>query len=82
MVFFKELNRLRRSAISVGFSELLTCVGAALERECASLPSNSPPECSLQLAHAAAALREPRTALDIKHSLQPLPANFSVSMPH
>ncbi|CAG5017763.1 unnamed protein product [Parnassius apollo] len=80
---YKELNRLRRAAISLGFSELLTCVGSALERECASLPSSAPPECALQLAHAAAALRDPRTALDIKHTLQPLATNFTVtSMSH
>lgn len=73
---YKELNRLRRSAISLGFSELLTSVGAALERECASLPNGSPAECAIQLAHAAAALRDVRTALDIKHTLQPLSHNF------
>ncbi|KAI5634756.1 transmembrane and TPR repeat-containing protein 4 [Phthorimaea operculella] len=75
----RELNRLRRAAISLGFSELLTCVGSALERECQSLPSTAPPECALQLAHAAAALRDPRTALDIKHTLQPLAANFTMT---
>ncbi|XP_072935965.1 integrator complex subunit 14 [Epargyreus clarus] len=80
---YKELNRLRRVAISLGFSELLTCVGSALERECTTLPSSAPPECALQLAHAAAALRDPRTALDIKHTLQPLATNFTVtSMSH
>ncbi|KAI8429932.1 hypothetical protein MSG28_000401 [Choristoneura fumiferana] len=79
----KELNRVRRAAISLGFSELVACVGAALERECAALPASAPPECSLQLAHAAAALRDPRTALDVKHTLQPLGPNFTVaSMPH
>ncbi|CAK1548511.1 unnamed protein product [Leptosia nina] len=80
---YKELNRLRRAAISLGFSELLTCVGSALERECAALGGSAPPECSLQLAHAAAALRDPRTALDIKHTLQPLAPEFTVaSMSH
>ncbi|CAH0405992.1 unnamed protein product [Chilo suppressalis] len=80
---YKELNRLRRAAISLGFSELLSCVGSALERECAALPSSAPPECALQLAHAAAALRDPRTVLDIKHTLQPLATNFTVtSMSH
>ncbi|XP_073944587.1 integrator complex subunit 14 [Choristoneura fumiferana] len=80
---YKELNRVRRAAISLGFSELVACVGAALERECAALPASAPPECSLQLAHAAAALRDPRTALDVKHTLQPLGPNFTVaSMPH
>ncbi|XP_048006221.1 integrator complex subunit 14 [Leguminivora glycinivorella] len=80
---YKELNRLRRAAITLGFSELLACVGAALERECAALPAGAPPECALQLAHAAAALRDPRTALDVKHHLQPLASNFTVtSMPH
>ncbi|XP_053601555.1 integrator complex subunit 14 [Plodia interpunctella] len=76
---YKELNRLRRGAISLGFSELLSCVGGALERECAALPASAPPECALQLAHAAAALRDPRTALDIKHVVQPLAANFTVT---
>ncbi|XP_022115425.2 integrator complex subunit 14 [Pieris rapae] len=76
---YKELNRLRRAAISLGFSELLTSVAAALERECASLGGSAPPECALQLAHAAAALRDPRTALDIKHTLQPVATEFTVS---
>lgn len=80
---YKELNRLRRAAISLGFSELLNAIGSALERECAALPQNSPPECALQLAHAARALQDPRTALDIKHTLQPLGSNFNVnSMTH
>lgn len=80
---YKELNRLRRSAISLGFSELLTCVSTALERECSALPSNAPPECALQLAHAIAALRDPRTAFDIKHTLQPIAANITLtSMSH
>ncbi|KAG7301187.1 hypothetical protein JYU34_014035 [Plutella xylostella] len=74
---YKELNRLRRAAISLGFSELLTCVGAALERECASLPPGASQECSIQLAHAANALRDPRTALDIKHTLTPPGTGFS-----
>lgn len=79
----QELNRVRRVAISLGFSELVACVGAALERERAALPAGAPPECALQLAHAAAALRDPRTALDVKHTLQPLAPNFAVaSMPH
>lgn len=69
---FKELNRLRRAAISLGFSELLTAIGNALERECTALPPTAPSECALQLAHAANALRDPRTALDIKHTLTPL----------
>ncbi|CAB3248431.1 unnamed protein product [Arctia plantaginis] len=76
---YKELNRLRRAAISLGFSELLNAVGTALERECAALPQTAPPECALQLAHAARALQDPRTALDIKHTLQPLGTNFSVT---
>ncbi|GBP36254.1 Integrator complex subunit 14 [Eumeta japonica] len=76
---YKELNRLRRAAISLGFTELLACVGAALERECAALPANAPAECSLQLAHAAAALRDPRAALDAKYTVQPLTTNFGQS---
>ncbi|XP_075982470.1 integrator complex subunit 14 [Anticarsia gemmatalis] len=76
---YKELNRLRRAAISLGFSELLNAVGSALERECAALPQNAPSECALQLAHAARALQDPRTALDIKHTLQPLGANYNVT---
>lgn len=72
MFTFQELNRLRRAAISLGFSELLTCVGGALERECAG--AGAAPECALQLSHAAAALRDPRTMLDIKHTLAPLAA--------
>lgn len=81
-MYLQELNRLRRAAISLGFSELVSSVGAALERERSALPAGAAPECALQLAHAAAALRDPRTALDIKHTLQPLAANFTVTLPH
>ncbi|XP_026727391.1 integrator complex subunit 14 isoform X1 [Trichoplusia ni] len=79
---FKELNRLRRAAISLGFSELLTAIGNALERECTALPPSAPSECALQLAHAANALRDPRTALDIKHTLTPLGPNYNASISH
>jgi hypothetical protein len=41
--FFKELNRLKRAALALGFTELLEGMAAIFERECSLLPSSAHP---------------------------------------
>lgn len=73
--FYKELNRIRKAALSIGFYELLDGVASIFEKECAILPGTAHPECAMQLAHAALELRKPQayepeynvTSLSSKH---------------
>jgi hypothetical protein len=41
--FYKELNRLKRAALALGFHELLEGVAAIFERECVILPGSAHP---------------------------------------
>ncbi|ELU02608.1 hypothetical protein CAPTEDRAFT_229105 [Capitella teleta] len=50
--FYKELNRVRRAALSFGFYELLESAAQLLERECTQLPGNAHPDAAFQLTHA------------------------------
>ena len=36
--FYKELNRIRKAALSIGFYELMDGVASVFEKECAILP--------------------------------------------
>ncbi|CAG2223853.1 Integrator complex subunit 14 [Mytilus edulis] len=74
--FYKELNRLRRAALSFGFHDLLDAMGTMLDRECQMLPGSAHPDASMQLAHAANALRSDK-ATDFTQSIMPLRTNFS-----
>jgi hypothetical protein len=56
--FYKELNRIRKAALSIGFHELLDGIASIFEKECALLPGSAHPECAVQLAHAALELRK------------------------
>ncbi|KAK3098993.1 hypothetical protein FSP39_025008 [Pinctada imbricata] len=73
--FYKELNRLRRAALSFGFHELLGAMATMLERECRMLPGTAHPDATLQLTHAANALRGDK-ATDIDQPVSPLITNF------
>lgn len=58
--FFKELNRIRRNAQSLGFEALLETLADVFDKEASLLMasgSNAHPECSTQLSHAAKELR-------------------------
>lgn len=58
--FYKELNRIRRNAQSLGFESLIETLAEILQKEAQLLVvpgSNSHPECSIQLSHAANELR-------------------------
>lgn len=72
--FYKELNRLRRAALSLGFHELLEGMATILERECTLLPGSAHPDAALQLSHASACLRGCR---DYTAALAPLRTKFS-----
>ena len=58
--FYKELNRIRRNAQSLGFESLIETLADVFEKEAQQLvvPNTSAhPECALQLNHAARELR-------------------------
>ncbi|CAL4122345.1 unnamed protein product, partial [Meganyctiphanes norvegica] len=74
--FYKELNRLRRAAISYGFPELLEGLANVLERECTLLPSTAHVDAAMQLQHAYEALRN-HDKKDIRHNIAPLKTSFS-----
>ncbi|KAG8287220.1 snRNA metabolic process [Homalodisca vitripennis] len=73
--FYKELNRVRRAAISLGFISLLDGLAAILERECTLLPGGAHPDCALQLTHAANVLRKPYSR-DPKYNVLPMRTRF------
>lgn len=73
--FFKELNRVRKAALSIGFVQLLEGLAAILERECTMLPGTAHPSCALQLSHASTVLKE-KVSLDIRYNMMPLKMSF------
>ncbi|XP_045483435.1 integrator complex subunit 14 [Harmonia axyridis] len=75
--FYKELNRLRKAAISLGFLELLLALATIFEQECLSLPGNVHPDCAVQLHHAANVLKQTQSQ-DIKFVITPYVANYNV----
>ncbi|XP_057660808.1 integrator complex subunit 14 isoform X2 [Diorhabda carinulata] len=74
--FYKELNRLRKAAISLGFLDLLNGLAYIFDQECIQLPSSAHPDCALQLQHAADVLRKTQNR-DIKYLVMPLQTNYS-----
>ncbi|XP_064607763.1 integrator complex subunit 14-like [Liolophura sinensis] len=74
--FYKELNRIRRAALSFGFVELLDAMANMLDRECTILPHTTHPDAALQLTHVANILRSDM-ARDIAQPIMPLRTNFS-----
>ncbi|KAF6210731.1 hypothetical protein GE061_013841 [Apolygus lucorum] len=73
--FYKELNRVRRAAICLGFLSLIEGLAAILDRECTLLPSSTHPACAIQLTHAAQALRD-SASKDHKYSIAPMKMSF------
>jgi len=60
--FYKELNRIRKNAQSLGFTELLNAVADIFDKEAQAHllmqpNTNVHPECGIQLSHAASELR-------------------------
>lgn len=71
--FYKELNRIRRAALSVGFVELLEAMATLFDKEAINLAAvNANPECTIQLKHASIELRKPSNR-DLKVSIVPVP---------
>ena len=83
--FYKELNRLKRAALCIGFHELLEGCASIFDRECALLSSGSHgggiphPECVMHLRHAASELRS-RAVLNLDYQIVPLPATSGVTI--
>ncbi|KAJ8983060.1 hypothetical protein NQ317_013266 [Molorchus minor] len=76
--FYKELNRLRKAAISLGFLDLLNGLAYIFEQECMQLPGSAHPDCALQLQNAAEQLRKTQNH-DIKYVIMPLQTNYTSS---
>jgi len=74
--FYKELNRLKRAAVCLGFYELLEGVAQICERECGLLPANVSPDCAIQLTYVAQVLRSPE-CYNVKHVVQPKLTHFN-----
>lgn len=68
--FYKELNKLKRAALCIGYTELLEGMASTLEKESSLLPATANPECAVQLAHAARELRSKRV-LDVAYAIEP-----------
>lgn len=73
--FYKEVNRLRKSAASMGFVELLEGLACILERECTLLPSNVNPDCAIQMGHVALMIRKPEF-LELRYNIPPARTRF------
>ncbi|XP_069480343.1 integrator complex subunit 14 [Ambystoma mexicanum] len=78
--FYKELNRMRKSALAFGFLDLLKGVADMLERECTLLPETAHPDAATQLTHAAQQLKITSTGTSeyasYDHNITPLQTDF------
>lgn len=74
--FYKELNRLKKAAVSMGFYELLEGMAQICERECSLLPANVSPDCAIQLTYVAAVLRS-QECYNPKQMIQPKLTHFN-----
>jgi len=74
--FYKELNRLKRAAVCLGFYELLEGVAQICERECGLLPPNVSPDCAIQLTYVSQVLRSV-DCYDVNHTILPRVTNFN-----
>ncbi|XP_028921339.1 integrator complex subunit 14 isoform X2 [Ornithorhynchus anatinus] len=78
--FYKELNRLRKAALALGFLDLLKGVADMLERECTLLPDTAHPDAAFQLTHAAQQLKlaaGPADPAAYDRNIAPLQTDFS-----
>lgn len=74
--FYKELNRIKKAALSVGFYELLEGIATIFDRECALLPGSAHPDCSMQLSHAASELRK-RQSYNVEYLIPTMASKYS-----
>ncbi|RWS24283.1 hypothetical protein B4U80_00958 [Leptotrombidium deliense] len=68
--FYKELNKFRKAALTVGFYEIIDGLASILERECTFGTVNA--EACMQLTHAATALRETKDLNNYDLIIQPM----------
>lgn len=76
-IFYKELNRVRKAALSFGFYELFDGLALMLERELINMninQGNANPETILQLTHCINCLRSAEFR-EFKKDIQPFVAN-------
>lgn len=73
--FYKELNRLKKAALALGFHDLLIGVASIFERECSLLPGSAHPDCAMQLSHAASELRS-KNAFKFEFQIAPLGTKY------
>ncbi|KAL7293911.1 hypothetical protein TKK_0012642 [Trichogramma kaykai] len=74
--FYKELNRVRRTALTLGFLELLEGLAQIFDREITLLPPNVNPECAIQLSHCSEMLRKPYSK-ELNANISPLRTKYS-----
>jgi len=74
--FYKELNRLQKAAVCMGFYELLEGVAQICERECGLLPSTVSPDCAIQLTYVAGVLRS-QDCYTSQFTIQPKLTHFN-----
>jgi hypothetical protein len=72
--FYKELNRIRRNALSLGFFELLDGLATIFEMEMGNLAATTSPDTAIQLSHAANHLKTNR---DLKNLITPIPTEYN-----
>ena len=77
--FYKELNRLKKAAVCLGFYDLLEGMAQICERECSLLPANVSPDCAIQLTYVAHVLRDIRSeeCYNAKQIIQPKLTHFN-----
>lgn len=56
--FYKELNKFKKAALTIGFNAILEGMSTILERECTLLPNNANPETEKILRQAVIFLRQ------------------------
>lgn len=74
--FYRELNRIRRAALSMGFIELLDGLANLFQREVIALPPSASPDCAIQLTHASTELTKASNR-DLKVVIAPIPNKYN-----
>ncbi|ESN90910.1 hypothetical protein HELRODRAFT_104323 [Helobdella robusta] len=73
--FYKEMNRLKKAVLAIGFYELFESLASLLDRERSLLPSHTHPSVGIQISYASKVLRSPQI-LDINQAIIPPQINL------
>lgn len=73
---FKELNKVKKAALSLGFYELFDYLALALQREMANIKFESNPESMIQIQHSIECLKSLEYR-DSRKEIQPFITNFA-----